>query len=81
MSAQYGVAKFDDRCDCCGKPLYGHAVRFLELDQRDNTFHDRQDVPPEWSQGWITFGLACAKRIVQQGGVLSERQRRRQAAA
>lgn len=49
-------------CTHCKKPLNG-TVAWLELDQRDNTYHDRQDVPPEKSQGWFPFGVACARKV------------------
>lgn len=52
------------RCECCGKQLLGR-VRFLELDQRSQTFHDYHDVPPNKSQGWFPFGLGCAKKLVK----------------
>src|SRR5262245_52060130 len=50
-------------CWCCEKPLRG-AFRWLELDQRTNTYHDRGDVPGMNSQGWFPFGLRCAKKLV-----------------
>jgi len=68
MAAQYGSARESDRCECCNKPLYGHACRWLELDRRTDTYHDRQDVPEDMSQGWFVFGLACAKRLIKHGG-------------
>ena len=80
MSAQYGSAREDDRCECCGRHLYGHACRWLELDRRDMTYHDRQDVPSDYSQGWFVFGLACAKRLIKHGGSMEaarKSQRRR----
>lgn len=52
-------------CTCCGRELSGHAFRWLELDQRTNTYHDRGDVAPEKSQGWFPFGLTCAKKLTR----------------
>lgn len=54
-------------CTRCGEPLKGPAA-WLELDQRDNTYHDREDVPEDRSQGWFPFGLDCARRIIAKGG-------------
>ena len=55
----------DGYCTCCNRDLSGHALRWLELDQRTNTYHDYQDVPANQSQGWFPFGLTCAKKLVQ----------------
>jgi hypothetical protein len=49
-------------CTCCERPLKGN-VAWLELDQRDDTYHDRGDVPPERSQGWFPFGITCATKL------------------
>ena len=48
-------------CTCCEKRLK-RKFAWLELDQRDNTYHDRGDVPSDQSQGWFPFGMTCAKR-------------------
>jgi hypothetical protein len=48
------------------QPTAKGRVRMLELDRRDNSYHDRCDVPEEYSQGWFAFGLACAKRIMRR---------------
>lgn len=53
-------------CTCCKRDLSGHAFRWLELDQRTQTYHDDQNVPPDRSQGWFPFGLTCAKKLVKQ---------------
>ena len=46
-------------CTCCQRKLTG-IVRMLELDQRNNTYHDFSGVPEDKSQGWFPFGLKCA---------------------
>lgn len=51
-----------ERCTNCGKPL-GRRIVWLELDQRDGTYHWSRDVPDEFSQGWFPFGLDCAARL------------------
>jgi hypothetical protein len=51
-------------CTCCKRDLSGHAFRWLELDQRTQTYHDDGDVPADRSQGWFPFGLTCAKKLV-----------------
>jgi hypothetical protein len=53
-------------CTCCGRDLAGHAFRWLELDQRTDTYHDLKGVPADRSQGWFPFGLKCAKKLVAQ---------------
>jgi hypothetical protein len=60
----YRKAEPLERCTQCNKPLTG-AVRMLEYDQRDGTYHDRCDVPEEKSQGWFPFGVDCARRIIK----------------
>lgn len=56
----------DERfCRCCQKPLK-NKVRFLELDQRTDTYHDNGDVPSDKSQGWFPFGLTCASKIMKE---------------
>ena len=62
----YRVATIDDRCQCCGRDLYGHAIRMLELDQRIDAYHDLGGVPENQSQGAFPFGLACAKKKLKQ---------------
>lgn len=52
----------NDTCTCCGRKLRGK-VAWLELDQRDESYHDRGDVPAEKSQGWFPFGITCATKI------------------
>jgi len=53
------------RCACCDRPLKGK-VRWLEMDQRTWTYHDREDVPADKSQGWFPFGLRCAANLLKQ---------------
>ena len=49
----------DTYCTRCDAKLT-HAV-WLELDQRTNTYTATEnEVPPEHSQGWHPFGIACA---------------------
>lgn len=49
-------------CTCCGKKLNPAKIVMLELDQRNHTYHDFNDVPEEWSQGGFPFGSACANK-------------------
>jgi hypothetical protein len=49
-------------CTCCARSLKGN-VAWLEQDQRDNTYHDRGDVPSDQSQGWFPFGITCATKL------------------
>lgn len=63
--AAYTLSPSERFCTCCERDL-GAAVRFLELDQRSNTYHDFGDVPEDRSQGWFPFGLTCAKKLVKQ---------------
>lgn len=58
--------KAGDRwCTCCKKELSGK-VAWLELDQRNDTYHDFGGVPSEKSQGWFPFGITCAKKMIAQ---------------
>lgn len=47
-------------CTRCGRELHPNKVRWLELDQRINRYHDFNDVPADQSQGWFAFGPDCA---------------------
>lgn len=64
MDAAYMLPESDRYCTCCERDLSGHAFRYLELDQRSDTYHDFNDVPAERSQGWFPFGLTCARKLV-----------------
>jgi hypothetical protein len=57
----------DRYCTRCKKPLKDK-VAWLELDQRDWTYHDRGGVPDAKSQGWFPFGLDCARRLLAEEG-------------
>lgn len=52
------------KCERCGRPINRMRCAWLELDQRTNTYHDREDVPEAKSQGWFPFGIACATKIL-----------------
>jgi len=56
------AADNDRYCTKCGQKLDPKTAVWLELDQRDNTYHSRGDVPENLSQGWFPFGSACARR-------------------
>lgn len=60
-------------CTCCERPLTGHALRWLEYDQRTWTYHDFRDVPEDKSQGWFPFGLTCAKKMVKKAANIRSR--------
>ena len=62
--AAYMLEPSQRYCTCCERELTGSAFRWLELDQRTQTYHDFNDVPPEQSQGWFPFGMTCAKKLV-----------------
>ena len=65
MSARQSAAMpagFSSTCECCGRLLNPAKFVALELDQRDNTFHDFMDVPENMSQGWFAFGSTCANK-------------------
>lgn len=51
------------RCEKCNEVLNEGRLVWLELDRRTNTYTDDEDVPHEHSQGWFTFGKACAARL------------------
>lgn len=50
-------------CTCCERPLKSK-VAWLELDQRNNTYHDFGGVPDNLSQGWFPFGMTCARNAL-----------------
>jgi hypothetical protein len=53
------------RCTHCNRVLKGK-MRWLEMDQRDWTYHDRGGVPEDKSQGWFPFGPDCAATILER---------------
>lgn len=60
------MTQIPDRCERCGEVLKTERIVWLELDQRNNTYHVFNDVPEDWSQGWFAFGRACAKRQIAE---------------
>lgn len=50
------------RCTCCNKPIKTEAV-WLELDQRDGSYHGRGDIPADKNQGGFPFGKTCARKL------------------
>jgi hypothetical protein len=64
MDAAYMLPESERYCTCCERELSGGAFRYLELDQRSDTYHDFNDVPTDRSQGWFPFGLTCARKLV-----------------
>lgn len=64
--AAYELREDERWCTCCTRDLTGHAARMLELDQRDNAYHDFGDVPVGQSQGWFPFGLTCARKKIRE---------------
>ena len=65
------LRKLERFCTCCEKPLKGK-IRWLELDQRNYTYHDFRDVPEDRSQGWFYFGMTCAKNLVAEAKAARE---------
>lgn len=55
-------AESDMRCTCCNKPIKTEVV-WLELDQRNGSYHDRGDIPGDKNQGGFPFGKICAKKL------------------
>ena len=62
------LSKDNRFCTCCERPLRAKFA-WLELDQRDWTYHDFGGVPPEKSQGCFPFGLTCARKLIAQAEV------------
>lgn len=64
--AAYVLPESERYCTCCARELSGGAFRYLEFDQRTQTYHDLGGVPADKSQGWFPFGLTCARKLVKQ---------------
>jgi hypothetical protein len=61
-------------CECCGAEILAGA-RWLELDQRTNTYHDG-NIPRDKSQGGFPFGHSCAKqKLKEHRAVVLQRRR------
>ena len=76
--------KFEDMdryCQRCGELLNNKKMKMLELSQDTGLFSDPDKglLPENESQGGFTFGLACAKAVLKNGGecvAIRERKRR-----
>jgi hypothetical protein len=55
-------------CTCCNRPITGRFA-WLEHDQRDQTYHQREDIPEDKSQGWFPFGFACARAAIAKAAI------------
>jgi len=54
-------------CESCHRLLDPKLAVWLELDQRDNTWHGEGDpVPAEHTQGGFPFGASCAKATLRR---------------
>jgi hypothetical protein len=56
----------DYHCQICGAVVNPDKAVWLELDLRDNSWHDPKTdpVPQEYSQGGFPIGRDCAKKVV-----------------
>jgi hypothetical protein len=53
-------------CERCGEQLNPDTAVWLELSWKTNRYAGA--VPTEESQGWFSFGRACAKAVLANGG-------------
>lgn len=63
----------DHRCENCGERLHKDRIVWLELNSRTHRYCDPDvtPVPETDSQGGFPFGIACAKRVLANGGELT----------
>lgn len=55
-------------CERCGDVLDQAKAVWLELNIYTGCFHKDGEVPQEESQGYFSFGSACAKAVLDSGG-------------
>lgn len=67
-----------DYCERCGERLNKKTLVWLELSQETGLFTDPDKVvlPENESQGSFTFGKACAKAVLNNGGDLERIERK-----
>jgi hypothetical protein len=58
------------QCERCGESLAPGKEVWLELNTYTGRYHDpdKDPVPESESQGGFTFGPACAKAVLKNGG-------------
>jgi hypothetical protein len=56
-------------CERCGEQLNPKTMVWLELDQDTARYTDKELPSGHVSQGGFTFGRACAKNVLNNGGV------------
>ena len=55
-------------CTRCGEKLNPKTKVLLELNWETNLYSQPGEVPEDKSQGCFDFGVACARRVMKQGG-------------
>jgi hypothetical protein len=59
-------------CERCGEKLDEKAAVWMEMNCMTALFYREEGkVPEDESQGWFSFGKACAKRVEAAGGELN----------
>jgi len=66
------VRERDHVCERCWQKLDPDTMVWLELRWDTNLYYDpeKTDVPEDKSQGAFTFGAACARAVLKNGGEL-----------
>lgn len=57
-------------CECCGRALNNKRIAELELNMVNGLYCVPGTVPENESQGIFTFGKSCAKKILNNGGMV-----------
>jgi hypothetical protein len=64
-SADAIASGHDFDCTCCGRDLNPKTMVWLELSNAGRGyFRNKGELPESESQGWFTFGPACAKKAL-----------------
>jgi hypothetical protein len=74
------MSKGEYRCEKCGEKLDPDTMVWLELSHKTGMYTRPDldgDLPEDESQGGFTFGRACAKTVLKNGGNMTRLQRRR----
>jgi hypothetical protein len=72
-------SKIPSYCERCGERLDPKKIVWLELSQETGLFTDPDIalLPEKESQGGFTFGKACAKAVLANGGDMVKIERKR----
>jgi hypothetical protein len=55
-------------CGRCGRLIDKGRATFLHLNCKTGLYSEDEELPEDEDQGWFSFGQACAKKVLANGG-------------